>query len=195
MRSSRIALNLIVVAAAVFLSGCYVATQNLPAGEEFIDAKLIGAWEALDENGKRTADTTFLHFFKNDEGKPLYALIVDDHSATTYEMRSIKLGKRQIFALKPLTSTTHEDKPETNYILGFYEVKGDDLIFNLLDAKKLKALVEANKLKGVAEKSDYGKVTLTGSPQELAAFFANADTASLIGTEKPARAHRLTQPK
>jgi hypothetical protein len=195
MRSSRVVLSLLLAAATLLLGGCYVATKNLPAGAEFIDTQLVGAWEALNEDGKPSGDATFLHFLKGDEGKPLTVVMVDDHSANTYEMRSIKLGKRQVFALKPLTSTTHEPQSETNYILGFYEVKGPDLSFNLLDAKKLKALVEANKVKGVAEKSDYGKVTLTGSPQEVADFLANADLATIVGGEKPARARRLTQPK
>jgi len=196
MRSSRIVLTVAVLIATTLLGGCYVASQKLPAGSgPLIDQQLIGAWETLDESGKRTSDNTYLHFVKTNDEKPLVMVMVDDHSVTTYEMHSIKIGKRQMFAVKPLSSTNSEEKPEEGFILGYYEVKGDDLYLNLLDAKKMKALVEANKVKGVAEKSDYGKVTLTGTPQELANFFANTDPAALIGGEKPARAHRISTAK
>jgi hypothetical protein len=196
MRSSRLVLNLVALAAAaVFLSGCYVASKSLPAGEPVIDTQLVGAWQALGDDGKPSSDMTYLHFIKDTDGTPLVVVMVDDHSANTYEMRTIKLGNKQMFALKLLTATNKSDMPEPNYILGFYQVKGDDLIFNLLDPKKLKTFLDAHKINGVAEKGDYGKVTLTGSPQELAAFFASTDPAALIGGEKPARAHRLTQPK
>jgi hypothetical protein len=195
MRSSRIVLNLVVVAAAVLLSGCYVASKNLPAGQEMIDQQLIGAWEAMDESGKPSTDATFLHFMKSEDGQPLQMVLVDDHSATTYEMHTVSIGNKRMFAVKPLSSTNKSEQPEHNFILGYYEVKGDDVFFNLLDIKKLKALLDAGKLKGVADKGDYGKVTLTGSPQELASFFASADPASLIGGEKPAHAHRVSPRK
>jgi hypothetical protein len=196
MHSSRIVLNLVVLAAAVFLSGCYVATKNLPAGNgQIADERLIGAWQALDEDGKPSNDATFLHFLKPADGKPLLMVLVDDHSSTTYEMHTIAIGNKQMFAIKPLNSTSGDDKPETNYILGYYDVKGADVFFNLLDPKKLKTIVAAGKLKGIAEEKDYGKVTLTGSPQELTAFFASTDPATLIGGEKPAHARRVSQPK
>ncbi|MBI1210016.1 MAG: hypothetical protein GC190_01015 [Alphaproteobacteria bacterium] len=198
MRSSRIVLNLVVLAAAVFLSGCYVATKNLPAGEAFVDRQLIGAWEALNQDGSPSSDMTFLHFMKPVNDGELVLIMVDDRGANTYGMHSIKIGDKQLFALK-LMSTTKSDKSvedeEPNYILGLYEVKGDEINFNLLDSRKFKAFVAAHKLRGKAEKSDYGKVTLTGSPQELADFFAETDVKSMIGDEKPARARRISRPK
>ena len=196
MRATRVLLNLVVVAAAVVLSGCYVATKNLPAGNGPIaDERLIGAWQALDENGQPSKDATFLHFVKSGEDKPLFMVMIDDHVSATYEMHTINVGNKQMFAVRGLSSTNGEEKPEINYILGYYEVKGADLYFNLLDPKKVKALVHSGKLKGVAEDKDYGKVTLSGSPQELASFFASTDPATLIGGEKPAHARRVSQPK
>lgn len=196
MRNSRIVLNFVVVAAAIFLSGCYVATQKLPAGDNSIDERLVGAWRALDSEGKPTNDAAFLHFAKPQDAKSLVMVFVDDGTTTTYEMQSIKIGKRMMFALKILSSTQKgADAEEPNYILGFYDVRGDDLTFNLLGAKQLKPLVDAGKIKGIADKKEYGKVTLTASPQELATFFANTDPATLIGTDPPARARRVAKPE
>ncbi len=196
MRSSRIVLNIVVVAAAIFLSGCYVATQKLPAGEDKIDEQLIGAWQALDNEGKPTNDAAFLHFLKpGDEAKPMTMVFVDDGTTTIYEMHSIKVGKRMMFALKIMMSTQKgAESEEPDYILGFYEVKGDNLTFNLVGAKQVKALMDAGKIKGTGGKKDYDKITLTASPQELADFFANTDMSQLIGEDKPARARRVAKP-
>lgn len=196
MRASRIVLNLVVVAAAVFLSGCYVATQKLPAGDDAIDQQLIGAWRALDSDGKPTNDAAFLHFVKPQDAESLVMVFADDSTTTTYEMHSIKVGKRMMFALKILSSTQKgADAEEPNYILGYYDVKGEELSFNLMGAKQLKPFVDAGKIKGVAEKKEFGKVTLTASPQELAAFFASTDQAALIGTDPPSRARRVAKPE
>jgi len=195
MRSSRIVLNIVVVAAAIFLSGCYVATQKLPAGDTAIDQQLIGAWQALNSDGSPSNDAAFLHFAKIGDDKPLIMVFVDDSSTTTYEMQSIRLGDRTMFALKILTSSQKgAPNEEPNYILGFYSVKGDELTFNLIGAKQLKPFVDSGKIKGIAENKEFGKVTLTASPKELADFFAKTDMKSLIGEDKPARARRVAKP-
>lgn len=192
MRSSRIVLNIVVLAAAVFLSGCYVASKNLPAGSGPVaDERLIGAWQALDEDGKPEKDATFLHFVKTADGAPLVLVLVDNHSATNYEMHSIQVGSRTVFGVKPLSSTSPSDKPENDFILGFYEVKGDDLYLQLLDTKKMEALINSGKLKGTVEPGNYGKVTLTGSSRELTDFFAKIDPASIGAGERPAHARRM----
>jgi len=191
MRASRVVLNIVVLAAAILLSGCYVATQNLPAGSgPPVDDRLIGAWRALDNDGKPTSEATYLHFVKTGDTS-LTLVLVDNDALTTYDMKSIKVGSRVVFAIKPLTSSKPVEVEEKNYILGFYDVKGDDLFFNLLDAKKFKVLVDTHKIKGMSGPKDYDKVTLSASPQELAAFLANTDVKALIGDDKPARAHRL----
>src|SRR5262249_41589089 len=100
MRSSRIMLNIVAVAAAIFLSGCYVATKNFPAGEDKIAPQLIGAGQALDSDGKPSNDAAFPHFVKTGDDKPLTMVFVDDSASTLYEMHSIKVGKRTMFALK-----------------------------------------------------------------------------------------------
>jgi hypothetical protein len=192
MRSSRIVLNLVVVAAAVFLSGCYVASRNVPAGSGPVaDERLVGAWEALDEDGKPAKDATFLHFVKASDDGPLILVLVDNRNATNYEMRSVHIGDRTMFAVKPLSSTAKDEKAERDFILGFYDVKGDDLYLNLLDPKKLKDLIDAHQVKGKVEPGNYGKVTLSGSPQELAAFFAKVDPNSIGAGDKPAHARRI----
>ncbi len=192
MRARRIVLNAIAVFAALLLAGCYVTTQKLPAtGGPVIDPQLIGTWQAFDEQGK--AEGTYLHFIKTDEKTPLTFVMVDDHSWTVYEMTSLQVGKRQMFAVKQ-TVAPRGDKPEHNYIVGFYEIKGDDLSISLLDTKKVKELIAAHKIKGRVESGDYGKVTLTASPEELAALFATTDIDKLTG-DKPAKAHRVSKPK
>ncbi len=193
MRARRTMLNVLAVLGAFLLAGCYVTSEKLPASTgPVVDLQLLGTWAALGEDGK--SDTsTYLHFIKTDEAKPLTFAMVDDHSWTIYELTSLRVGKRQMFALKQ-TSVPPKEKPEPNYIIGFYEVKGDDLSINLLDTTKLKDLIAAKKIKGRVDPGQYGKITLTASPQELAAFFTTTDIAQLVGN-KPARAHRVSKPK
>jgi hypothetical protein len=192
MRASRVVFNLLIVTAAVFLSGCYVTSPKLPAGSgPIIDEQLRGTWQALDEEGK--PDDTFLHFVKSDDTKPLSLVMVDDNSWTAYELRTVQVGKRRVYGLKQL-ATPPGEKPEPNYILGFYEVKGAELLIYLLDAKKLKALIDANKIKGTVDEGNYDKVTLGASPEELASFFASTDLKALV-VDKPARAHRVSKPE
>lgn len=191
MRTSRIVLNLAIVAAAVFLSGCYVTSQKLPAGALRIDERLIGAWQALDEDGKPEKDATFLHFVKTADHSPLVLVLIDTRTATNYEMNTIQVGSRTLFAVKPLSSTAPSEKPETGFILGYYDVRGDDLYLSLLDTKKVKDLIDAGKLQGTADSGNYGKVTLTGSPRDLADFFARTDPKSISAGERPAHARRV----
>lgn len=192
MRARRIVLNAIAVFAALLLAGCYVTTQKLPAGSgPVIDPQIIGTWQVFDEQGK--SEGTFLHFIKRSETGPLTFVMVDDHGWTVYEMTSLQVGKRQMFAVKQ-TEVPRGDKPERNYIVGFYEIKGDELSISLLDQKKLKELIADHKIKGRVEFGDYGKVTLTASPEELAAFFATTDMDKLVTGDKPAKAHRVSKP-
>jgi len=192
MRARRTVLNAIAALAALLLAGCYVATQKLPAGGgPVMDPQLVGTWQALNEEGK--PEGLYMHFINTGEDNPLTLVMVDDHSWTVYGLTSLAVGKRKMFALKQVTVPPNE-KPELNYIIGFYEAKGDDLSISLLDSTKLKDLIAAHKIKGDVEPGNYGKVTLTASPQELAAFFAATDIDKLTG-EKPAKAHRVSKPK
>ena len=192
MRARRTMLNVIAVLGALLLAGCYVTTEKLPASTgPVVDPQLIGTWQALSEDGK--PEGTYLHFIKTDEAKPLTFAMVDDHSWTAYELTSLHVGTRQMFALKQ-TAVPPKETAERNYIIGFYEVKGDDLSIHLLDTDKLKALVNAHKIKGTVEAGASGKIELSASPAELAAFFTTTDISKLVG-DKPAKAHRISTPK
>src|SRR5258706_7314088 len=110
MRARRIVLNAIAVLAALLLAGCYVTTQKLPAGSgPVIDPQLVGGWQVVGEDGK--SEGTYLHFIKRSETAPLTFVMVDDHSWTVYEMTSLHVGKRQMFAVKQ-TVAPRGDKPE-----------------------------------------------------------------------------------
>ena len=192
MRARRTVLNVFAALAALLLAGCYVTSKQLPASSgPVIDQQLVGTWEGLSEDGK--PEGTYMHVVKQDDTKPLTFVMVDDHSWTVYELHTLKVGDRRMFAVKQIAAPAG-DKPERDYIIGFYDVKGDELTISLLETSKIKALIAAHKIKGRVESGSYGKVTLTSSPEELAAFFATTDLSKLA-VDKPAKAHRVSAPK
>ena len=57
-----------VLSAAVFLSGCFTVSRNLPAGTGPInDGRLVGAWVGLNDDGDIPSDAAILHFQKTDD--------------------------------------------------------------------------------------------------------------------------------
>ena len=187
MRARRFVLNLFAVAAAVMLSGCYVTSQKLPASSgPVMDEKLVGSWHALNEDGK--PEDTFLHFISAGDKKPLALVVIDSRNWSTYAFTSLQIGKRQMFAAKQTGAM--REKQEPNYILGFYEVKGDTVEFSLINPDKMRDAIKAHEIKGRVDKGQSDKVILSASPQELAAYFANTDMAKLV-MEHMSKAQRI----
>lgn len=185
------------VFAAFVLSGCFVVSKNLPAGTGPInDDRLVGAWQGIDNDGGEP-DDAYLHFQKPDEDKPLRLVWVEERNYQVYEVTTMRIGNKNVFAatiLFPLEKTGDESIPVGIY-LGFYEVNanGNEIVFHLLDAEKVGALIQSGAVKGIKPPRKYDMATLTGSPTELARFLASPEADA--ARAEPARLRRLMPTK
>ena len=183
-----------VALAALALAGCFVVAENIPAGQAGIDNRLVGTWRGLeDEDKKETA--AFLSFQKYDDGKPLRLVWVEDRNYQVYDVTTMRIAGRNVFAAKLIApdEALKEKDMAIGYFIGFYDVKGDRLQFAPLDSEKVGELIKRGKLKGSRGPGKWEMATLTGSPQELAAFLASPD-ALAAQIEEPAVLRRLTPP-
>jgi hypothetical protein len=182
------------VCAALVLTGCFVVSKNLPAGQAVNDERLIGTWMAVDEGGGTADDSPFLHFQKpTDAGRPLRLVWVEDNGYQVYDLVTLRIGAKHVFAAKltgPEEVTAKKEMP-TGYYLGFYEVTGTEAVFQLLDSEKIGALIGKGAVKGIKPPRKYDFATLTGSPQELARFLASpqADAARVEDATRLRRVH------
>jgi hypothetical protein len=180
------------VLAAIVLSGCFVLSKSLPAGQQVIDQRLVGAWGGIDKDDPNDIEA-FLHFLKPEGEGPLKLVWVENNNYQVYEVNTFVIGGKNVFAAKLLTPFKDDDDvviPE-GYFLGFYEFNGDDEIaFTLLEADKIGELIKAGKLKGEPGKGKYDFAMLTGSPAELARFLASPE-AQAARLEDPAYMRRI----
>jgi hypothetical protein len=186
-----------VIVTALTLTGCFVVATNVPAGTGPInDPRLEGTWRGLDANGGRETEA-FLTFQRVDEQKPLRLVWVEGKELQIYEFISRRIGNRDAFAATMIGPADQLAKMKPGeprgYFLGFYELKGEQATFYLLDSKKIGALITAGKLKGTPPKGQYDMATLTGTPAELGAFLASPDALAARGGE-PATLRRITRP-
>lgn len=183
-----------VLIAAVTLSGCFVASQNLPAGTGITgDLRLVGTWRGFDAKDNTDGDA-FLHFLKPDRDETLRLVWVEDRNYQLYEVRTVLIGKRNVFAAKLIgpAEAMKDDAPQ-GWLLGFYDYQSaDKLTFQLLDSEKVGELIAKGRLKGTRKPGKYEMATLTGSPAELSAFLASPD-AQAARTDEPATLRRLTR--
>lgn len=182
-----------VACAALLLSGCFVISKNLPAGTQIgADERLVGAWRGFDNDEKKNADA-FLHFLAPDKGAPMKLVWVEDRNYQVYEVQTMRIGQKNVFAAKIVTPMAEmRGEIPDGYFVGFYDVKGDDISFNLLDAEKVGALIQSGKVKGIKPPGKYDFATLTGSPTDLARFLASPEASASLA-EEPAHLHRLTR--
>jgi hypothetical protein len=184
------------MAVAMLLSACFTVSKNAPTGTGPIaDERLIGAWRGLDSGDGKEADA-FLHFLKPDKDDPIKLVWVEDRNYQVYEVRTMQIGGKNVFAAKLLTPTAKgEGEFPDGFYLGFYEFKNEsEAKFWLLDSQKIGKLIESGKLKGTKAPGKYDIATLTGSPAELARFLASAD-ADAARIDEPATIRRLTRGK
>ncbi len=183
-----------VLFAAVTLSGCFVASQNLPAGTGVTgDQRLVGTWRGFESKEKKDGDA-FLSFLKPNPNQPLRLVWVEDDNYQIYEVRTVVIGKSNVFAAKLMgpAEAMKEDAPK-GWLLGFYEFhSADKLTFRMLDSEKVGDLIAKGTLKGTRKPGKYEMANLTGSPAELAAFLASADAQAVL-SEEPATLRRLTR--
>lgn len=184
------------VVAAFALSACFTISKNAPTGTGPInDERLVGAWRGVDADSGKEEDDAFLHFQKPSDDAPLRLVWVEDRNYQVYEVRTMKIGGKNVFAAKILTpfDKTDSEIPD-GYFLGFYDFKGDDVVFQLLDADKIGKLIEKGVVKGIKPARNYDMAQLTGSPEELARFLASP-AADAARVDEPARIRRIASGK
>jgi len=184
----------ILLATSLLLSGCFVTSKQMPAGTGPInDDAIVGDWRGIDpETGQ--PEQIFVHIQKFDPAKPLRIVFVEDKKYEIYELRTTQVGNRHVFSAKILEPAEAVKESHGGAFLGYYEVKGDEADFYLLDAEKTSALIRQGKVRGLAGKEKYDIAELTGSPVELAKFFSSNDGWN-ARVDKPARLRRIPMPK
>jgi hypothetical protein len=103
-----------------------------------------------------------------------------DDSFVVYELTTMRVGNKHMFAAMALQAwhEAEEHRKSGCYVLGFYEVRGSEAAFYLLERDKIEALISRGVVKAVEPRDRYDFVPLTGSPTELARFLASPDTES-----------------
>jgi hypothetical protein len=184
----------VVLATSLLLSGCFVTSKQMPAGTGPInDDAIVGDWRGLDsDTGKE--EQLFIHIQKHDPAQPLRVIFVEDKKYEIYDLRTTQVGNRHVFSAKILEPAEAVKESHGGSFLGYYEAKGDEVDFYLLDAKKVSDLIRQHKVRGNAGKDTFDFAELTGSPAELAAFFASNDGWN-ARVDNAARLRRLPAPK
>lgn len=195
MPQFRILGILVAVCAQLVLSGCFVTSSQVPAGTGPInDEAIVGSWRGLNSASGEEEDA-FIHIQSPVPDKPLRVVYIEKDDLKIYELHTTRVGDRNAFAAKVLEADDEADKREFkgDFLLGFYEIKGDELLFHFLDADKVSELIRSSKVKGKPGKGQFSSAKLTGTPAELARFLASPDGwASRM--DEPARMRRLTKP-
>src|SRR5262245_27657292 len=96
-------------ALSVVLSACFVVSKELPASTGAIaDERLVGAWRGLDADDGKDSEA-FLHFLKPDRDEPMKLVWVEDRTYQVYEVRTMQVGGKHVFAAKLLTPLGDDD--------------------------------------------------------------------------------------
>ena len=173
--------------AALALSGCFVVSKNLPAGSGPInDDRLVGDWRVLHSDSGDEEDV-YMHIQKPDPAKPLRLVWVENNDYQIYDITTLRIGTKNVFAAKRVASTEkNADKQPAGYFLGFYEARESEISFRMFDSEKVGALIAKHAVKGTQPPGKYEIATLTGSPDELARFLASpqADAAQVDETSR-----------
>jgi hypothetical protein len=131
------------VAAVVFTAfamfGCYVDSKNLPDAPQFLDDRLVGAWQGVDAETNRPVDF-YVHFQQLKGQNALRVIGVDntssdvDNGFAVYQLTTLRVGNKHVFAAIGLQAgqETEEHGKSGSCVLGFYEVKGSEAFFYLL---------------------------------------------------------------
>ena len=183
-----------VVLTTFALTGCFVVAKNVPAGQAVLDGRLIGTWRGLDDEGAKETEA-FLSFQKYDDRKPLRLVWVEGKGYQLYDVITMRIANRNVFVATltgPEEALKEKDMAAGRFI-GFYDVTRDKLQFAPLDSEKIGKLIATGKLKGSRGPGKWEMATLTGTPQELAAFLASPD-ALAAQIDEPAKLRRLTPP-
>lgn len=199
MRLQQMRAAIATIAMSILLSGCFVYAVAPPAPNgPTVDENLVGAWYGINEKGE-VVPNAFLHIIKPKDGGPmrLVATETDDHSV--YDLHIAQASGKRIFAVRkvhpvsPAGASGPSDE-STKYMLGVYEVQRDALVIRVFDTEKMRELVEARKVQGLAPTGAFASVALTGSPADVTRFLGSREAEATLS--KPlALARRLPRPR
>ncbi len=180
---------------SIALSGCYVYAVAPPAPNgPIVDERLIGAWYGINEKGE-TVPNAFLHIVKSKNGSPMHVVAAETDDHSVYELHIANASGKRVFAVRkvhPLSTAPSEDA--TKFMLGVYDVQGDALVIRIFEAAKVRELVEARRVQGLAPTDAFAAVTLTGSPADVTRFLGSREAEAALS--KPlALARRLPRPR
>lgn len=186
----RLVLQACALAAALFLGGCFVTSNQKPLQIGPVnDEALAGDWRAVDtESGKLL--NSFIHIQKTEQGAPLRIVYVEDDDYAIYEMTMTRAGSRKVFALKAMNPDKAREEIGSGFLLGYYELAGEELQFHMLDAETVSALIRAGLVSGIPAKRDYERAQLTGTPEDITRFLAS-DEGWKARTEEASRMRRM----
>jgi hypothetical protein len=185
-----------VIAAMLSLTGCFVASINVPKGTGPVaDRRLVGSWQGIDDGDHNpTSDDVVLTFRMTTNAKPLRLTWQEGKKRLSYDVYTQKFGRHMGFAAK-LTGPAEaqkEDETKGAFYLGYYEfTSSGGLMLYLLDKKKLSGLIASGKLKGSAGKGENDIAILNGSAREVGRFLASAKGFA-ARSEDPAFLRRLS---
>lgn len=185
----------VALCAQLVLSGCFVTTSQVPAGTGPInDEAMVGTWRGVDADSGEEEDA-FIHIQSTAPDKPLRVVSVEDNDLKIYELHTTRVGSHNAFAARIVQADDEDDKKEFNgaFLLGYYEAKGNELLFHILDADKVSELIRSGKVKGNPGNGKFSTAKLTGSPAEVASFLASQDGWK-SRMDEPARLRRLSKP-
>ena len=187
---TRLVIPSLVVAATLFLTGCFVTSDQKPLQQGPVsDEALVGDWRAVDaESGKLL--NAFIHIQKTEGADPLRVIYVEDDDYAIYELATTQAGTRKVFAMKALEPEDARKEIGTGYMLGFYEVVGEEVRFHLLDAEKVGELIKQGKLSGTAGAKQYDGARLSGPSADITKFLASNEGWN-TRTDDPARMRRM----
>jgi hypothetical protein len=122
------------------MSGCFVESTNLPEAPQFLDDRLVGAWQGVEAETNEPVDV-YLHFQQLKGQNALRVVWVDnsrsgaDGGLDVYELTTMRVGNKHVVAARGSRpgQETEEHEKSGSYVLGFYEVKGSEAVFYLLE--------------------------------------------------------------
>jgi hypothetical protein len=169
----RLVLQACALAAALFLGGCFVTSNQKPLQIGPVnDETLVGDWRAVDTDSGKLLNS-FIHIQKSEQGAPLRVVYVEDDDYAIYEMTTTRAGSRKVFALKAMNPDKAREEIGSGFLLGYYELAGEELQFHMLDAETVSALIQAGRISGIPAKRDYERAQLTGTPEDITRFLAS----------------------
>lgn len=187
------------IALSIMLSGCYVYAVAPPAPNgPAIDEALVGAWYGVNEKGE-TVPNAFLHIIKPKDGGPMHVVATETDDHSVYELHLAQASGKRVFAVRKVYPTmpagpNGPSDEATKYMLGVYDTKGDALTIRVFEPEKMRDLVNARRVQGIAPTGAFASVTLTGSPADVTRFLGSREAEAALS--KPLTlARRLRPPR